>query len=129
MNRGGVGARSLNIALQAAPNPTGERQVQRFGWIFAPGDKVIQIENDYEKEVYNGDIGYVADVDQDAGELTASFDGRNIIYGFGELDTLGPAYAATIHKSQGSEISGRGHPGLDPALPDVATEFAVRTPA
>ena len=63
----------------------------------------MQIENDYDKEVYNGDIGYVVDVDTDAGELVASFDGHPVIYGFGELDTLVPAYAATIHKSQGSE--------------------------
>jgi len=103
MNRGGVGARSLNIELQAALNPAGERRVERFGWTFAPGDKVMQIENDYDKEVYNGDIGYIDDVDPDAGELMASFDGRAVTYGFGELDTLVPAYAATIHKSQGSE--------------------------
>ena len=103
MNRGGVGARSLNIALQAALNPAGERKVERFGWTFAPGDKVMQIENDYDKEVFNGDIGYIDDVDPDEGELTASFDGRAITYGFGELDTLVPSYAATIHKSQGSE--------------------------
>jgi exodeoxyribonuclease V alpha subunit len=103
MNRGGVGARSLNIEIQAALNPTGERKVERFGWTFAPGDKVMQIENDYDKEIYNGDIGYVDDVDPDDGELTASFDGRTVIFDFGELDTLVPAYAATIHKSQGSE--------------------------
>jgi exodeoxyribonuclease V alpha subunit len=103
MNRGGAGARSLNIELQAALNPAGERKVERFGWTFAPGDKVMQIENDYDKEVYNGDIGYVEDVAADDGELTASFDGRSVTYGFGELDTLVPAYAATIHKSQGSE--------------------------
>jgi exodeoxyribonuclease V alpha subunit len=103
MNRGGVGARSLNIELQAALNPAGESKVERFGWTFAPGDKVMQIENDYDKEVYNGDIGYIDDVDPDAGELTASFDGRAVTFGFGELDTLVPAYAATIHKSQGSE--------------------------
>ena len=103
MNRGGVGARSLNIELQAALNPAGDRKVDRFGWTFAPGDKVMQIENDYDKEVYNGDIGYIDDVDPNAGELTASFDGRPVSYGFGELDTLMPAYAATIHKSQGSE--------------------------
>ena len=103
MNCGGVGARSLNIELQAALNPTGERKVERFGWTFAAGDKVMQIENDYDKEVYNGDIGYIDDVDAEAGELTASFDGRAVIYGFGELDTLVPAYAVTIYKSQGSE--------------------------
>ena len=63
----------------------------------------MQIENDYDKEVYNGDIGYVDDVDPEVGEVKASFDGRPVTYGFGELDTLVPAYAATIHKSQGSE--------------------------
>ena len=103
MNRGGVGARSLNIELQAALNPAGEHKVERLGWTFARGDKVMQIDNDYAKEVYNGDIGYIEDVDLDDGELTISFDGRSVTYGFGELDTLVPAYAATIHKSQGSE--------------------------
>jgi exodeoxyribonuclease V alpha subunit len=103
MNRGGVGARSLNIELQAALNPAGERKVERFGWTFAPGDKVMQIENDYDKEVYNGDIGFVTDVDPGEGALIASFDGRSLTYGFGELDALVPAYAASIHKSQGSE--------------------------
>jgi exodeoxyribonuclease V alpha subunit len=103
MNRGGVGARSFNIELQAALNPAGERKVERFGWTFVPGDKVMQIENDYDKEVYNGDIGYIVDVDLDEGELTAAFDRRSVTYGFGELDTLVPAYAVTIHKSQGSE--------------------------
>jgi exodeoxyribonuclease V alpha subunit len=62
----------------------------------------MQIENDYDKEVYNGDIGFVEAVDLAEGELTASFDGRAVTYEFGELDTLVPAYAATIHKSQGS---------------------------
>jgi exodeoxyribonuclease V alpha subunit len=103
MNRGGVGARSLNIELQAALNPAGDRKVERFGWTFAAGDKVMQIENDYDKEVYNGDIGMVENVDPDAGEIAVNFDGRPVIYGLGELDMLVPAYAATIHKSQGSE--------------------------
>jgi exodeoxyribonuclease V alpha subunit len=103
MNRGGAGARSLNIELQAALNPAGDRKVERFGWTFAPGDKVMQIENDYDKEVYNGDIGTIGDVDPNAGEIIANFDGRSVSYGFGELDMLVPAYAATIHKSQGSE--------------------------
>jgi exodeoxyribonuclease V alpha subunit len=103
MNRGGVGARSLNVMLQAALNPDGDRKVERFGWVFAPKDKVMQIENDYDKEVYNGDVGYVEDVDPDTAELSINFDGRSVVYGFAELDTLVPAYAATIHKSQGSE--------------------------
>ena len=71
MNRGGVGARLLNIELQAALNPAGERKVERFGWTLAPGDKVMQIENDYDKEVYNGDINAAVDVDPEVGELTA----------------------------------------------------------
>jgi exodeoxyribonuclease V alpha subunit len=103
MNRGGVGARSLNIELQAALNPAGERKVERFGWTFAPGDKVMQVENDYDKEVYNGDIGMIDDVDTAEGVLAATFDGRTVTYEFGELDMLVPAYASTIHKSQGSE--------------------------
>jgi exodeoxyribonuclease V alpha subunit len=103
MNRGGLGARALNLELQKVLNPPGEERVERFGWVFGPGDKVMQIENDYEKEVYNGDIGHIEDVDPDAGEIVVSFDGRSVTYGFGELDMLVPAYAATIHKSQGSE--------------------------
>jgi ATP-dependent exoDNAse (exonuclease V) alpha subunit len=70
---------------------------------FCLSDKVMQIENDYDKEVYNGDIGYIDDVDPNAGDIVASFDGRSVTYGFGELDMLVPAYAATIHKSQGSK--------------------------
>jgi exodeoxyribonuclease V alpha subunit len=103
MNRGGVGARSLNIELQKVLNPAGEKKVERFGWTFAPGDKVMQIENDYDKDVYNGDIGTIEDVDIDEGEVAVEFDGRTVTFAFGELDTLVPAYAATIHKSQGSE--------------------------
>ena len=103
MNRGGAGARSLNIELQAALNPTRERKVERFGWTFAPGDKVMQIVNDYHRNVYNGDTGHVADVNPETGELTARFHGDEHVYAFGELDTLMPAYATTVHKSQGSE--------------------------
>src|SRR3982074_2621156 len=125
MNRGGVGARSLNIELQAALNPAGERKVERFGWTFAPGDKVMQIENDYEKEVYNGDIGSIDDVDPEAGVLIARFDGRPVTYGFGELDMLVPAYATTIHKSQGSEYPAVVIPVIDAALCDVAAELAL----
>jgi exodeoxyribonuclease V alpha subunit len=103
MNRSGVGARSLNIELQAALNPASDHKIERFGWTFAPGDKVMQIENDYDKEVYNGDIGNIDCINPADGELVVNFDGRAVTYGFGELDMLVPAYAATIHKSQGSE--------------------------
>ena len=103
MNRGGLGARSLNIELQKALNPPGEIRIERFGWTFCPGDKVMQVENDYDKDVYNGDLGIVSRIDIEEGELTVDFDGRNVTYGFGELDELVLAYATTIHKSQGSE--------------------------
>ena len=103
MNRGGVGARSLNIELQKVLNPPGEVRVERFGSTYGPGDKVMQIENDYDKEVYNGDLGIVARIDMEAGDLVATFDGREVVYGFGELDELVLAYATTIHKAQGSE--------------------------
>jgi exodeoxyribonuclease V alpha subunit len=103
MNRGGLGARSLNIELQRALNPPGEVRVERFGWTFCPGDKVMQIANDHEREVYNGDLGIVRRIDLEEGELVVDFDGREIAYGFGELDELVLAYATTVHKSQGSE--------------------------
>ncbi|HEY2183600.1 MAG TPA: ATP-binding domain-containing protein, partial [Xanthobacteraceae bacterium] len=103
MNRGGLGARSLNIELQKELNPPGEVRIERFGWTFCPGDKVMQVENDYDKEVYNGDLGVVSRIDLEEGKLHADFDGRAITYGFGELDELVLAYATTIHKSQGSE--------------------------
>src|SRR5467141_4063364 len=103
MNRGGLGARSLNIELQNALNPPGEIRIERFGWTFCPGDKVMQVENDYDKEVYNGDLGVVSRIDVEESELTVDFEGREVVYGFGELDELVLAYATTIHKSQGSE--------------------------
>src|SRR5712691_4784776 len=103
MNRGGLGARALNDSLQQALNPPGELRIERFGMVFGPGDKVMQVENDYDRDVYNGDLGIVAGLDPAAGELTVDFDGRHVAYGQGELDELALAYATTIHKSQGSE--------------------------
>ncbi|HYG86250.1 MAG TPA: ATP-dependent RecD-like DNA helicase [Azospirillum sp.] len=103
MNRGGLGARSLNIELQRVLNPPGELRVERFGWTFGVGDKVMQVENDYDKEVYNGDLGIVSAIDPEEGTLTVDFDGRPVTYEHGELDAIVLAYATTIHKSQGSE--------------------------
>ena len=103
MNRGGLGARALNLELQKVLNPPDESAVQRFGWTFGVGDKVMQVENDYDKDVYNGDLGFVRAVDPEAGEVLIEFDGREVTYGLGELDELVLAYATTIHKSQGSE--------------------------
>ncbi len=103
MNRGGLGARALNVDLQRALNPPGEQRVERFGWTFGPGDKVMQVVNDYQRDVFNGDLGIVGAIDQENGTLTVGFDGREVEYAFGELDELVLAYATTIHKSQGSE--------------------------
>jgi exodeoxyribonuclease V alpha subunit len=103
MNRGVCGARTLNGQLQATLNPSGEPRVERFGWTYGAGDKVMQIENDYDKEVYNGDIGLVSAIEPDAQELIIDFDSRQVVYGFDELDHLVLSYATTIHKSQGSE--------------------------
>ena len=103
MNRGGLGARSLNLELQQLLNPPGEARVERFGWTFAPGDKVMQVVNDYEKDVFNGDLGLVRTIDPETRELVVAFDGRDVVYGFDELDELVLAYATTVHKAQGSE--------------------------
>lgn len=104
MNRSELGSRALNARLQDALNPDSDApRVERYGWTFRPGDKVLQTQNDYDKDVFNGDIGRVADVDLQEQELTVEFDGRRVTYDFGELDELALAYACTIHKSQGSE--------------------------
>ena len=103
MNRGGLGARSLNLDLQQALNPPGELRVERFGSTFGIGDKVMQVENDYDKEVYNGDLGVVRSIDPEARRWSSISTAETVTYGFGELDELVLAYATTIHKSQGSE--------------------------
>jgi len=103
MNRGSLGARTLNIELQRVLNPPGPERVERFGWTFCPGDKVMQVANDYERDVFNGDLGIITGIDTEEGALTVSFEGRAVEYGFGELDELVLAYATTIHKAQGSE--------------------------
>ncbi len=103
MNRGGLGARALNLELQRRLNPDPPRKIERFGSIFAEGDKVIQTVNNYDKDVFNGDIGAVHRVDTVEGTLEIEFDGRRVVYEPGELDEVSLAYAITIHKSQGSE--------------------------
>ena len=103
MNRGGLGARALNVELQKALNPPGVIRVERFGYTFGPGDKVMQATNNYERDVFNGDLGVITGLDMEDGELTGAFDGREVAYGFGELDELVLAYATTIHKAQGSQ--------------------------
>ena len=104
MNRGGLGARSLNVDLQLALNPgTDDVSIERFGYTYRVGDKVMQTQNDYDKEVFNGDVGYVQQIDADAQEMIIEFDGKSVEYLFGELDEVALAYAVSIHKSQGSE--------------------------
>jgi exodeoxyribonuclease V alpha subunit len=91
------------VELQRRFNPSAEPRVERFGWTYAAGDKVIQLINDYDKEVFNGDIGRIALVDIDEGVLGIDFDGRRVEYEFGELDEIALAYATSVHKAQGSE--------------------------
>ena len=102
MQRSVVGATNLNIALQEAINPVGD-SLSRGGFRYRRGDRVMQIRNNYDKDVFNGDIGTVEHVDMEERTLTVSFDGHSIEYEDSELDELTLAYATTIHKSQGSE--------------------------
>lgn len=102
MQRGVVGATNLNMQLQEALNPSGEG-LRRSGTIFRSNDKVMQIRNNYDKEVFNGDIGIVASIDIEDRSLKVDFDGRLVEYDVTELDELVHAYATTIHKAQGSE--------------------------
>jgi exodeoxyribonuclease V alpha subunit len=106
MNRGSLGVRELNQRLQCVLNPPkpDEPVVEKYGWRFQIRDKVIQTENNYEKEVFNGDIGTIESIDLIEHELSIRFDNRLVNYDFGELDEVSLAYAVTIHKSQGSEF-------------------------
>lgn len=100
MNEGLIGAENLNTELRNILNPTG---VQIRGDKFRVGDRVIQIRNNYEKEVFNGDIGNIVSFDPEWNEVTVGFDGKPIVYHVSELDEMNLAYAVTIHKSQGAE--------------------------
>jgi exodeoxyribonuclease V alpha subunit len=112
MNRGSLGTREMNIQLQNALNPLRssgpdhpeDSYVERFGWQFRIRDKVIQTRNNYDKEVFNGDIGRIKAINSQEREVTIQFDTREAIYDFGELDEISLAYAISIHKSQGSEF-------------------------
>jgi exodeoxyribonuclease V alpha subunit len=102
MHRGSVGAGNLNQQLQAALNP-GEGGVTRGERTYRINDKVMQIRNNYDKDVFNGDIGRVTAIAWESREVTVTIDGRDIAYDFGDLDEIVPAYAISVHKSQGSE--------------------------
>jgi exodeoxyribonuclease V alpha subunit len=86
------------------PARADEPSVEKFGWLFRVRDKVMQTENNYDKEVFNGDIGQIAKIDLLEREVVVQFDSREVTYDFGELDQVSLAYAITIHKSQGSEF-------------------------
>ena len=111
MQRGVVGAANLNQVLQEAINPSSPPdkwgnttpELRRGGYIFRPGDKVMQIRNDYEKEVFNGDIGTVSSINLEERSLSVTFDDRPVDYDVSELDELVLAYATTVHKAQGAE--------------------------
>jgi exodeoxyribonuclease V alpha subunit len=107
MNRGSLGIWALNTRLQNELNPLKPEEpfVEKFGWQFRVRDKVIQTNNNYDKEVFNGDIGQILQIEPLERRLTVKYDQREVTYDFGELDELSPAYAITIHKSQGSEFS------------------------
>ncbi len=102
MHKGVVGAGNLNTELQKALNP-GETGVMRGGRSFKVGDKVMQIKNNYDKDVFNGDIGRITNIHQDNQDVTISFDQKKVVYDFSDLDEIVLAYAVSIHKSQGSE--------------------------
>lgn len=103
MQRGGSGARSLNVELQKVLNPYYSNGIVKFGQTFAVGDKVMQTENNYDKETYNGDIGVITGINQEEQEVTINFYGNEVIYEYADLDQITLAYATTIHKAQGSE--------------------------
>ena len=107
MHRGELGTTALNAALQRALNPAAEHEieVERFGANYRAGDRVIQLRNNYERDVFNGDLGIISQVTMDPAAVEITFDGeRSVVYEPGELDEIRHAYAITIHKSQGSEF-------------------------
>lgn len=106
MNRGTVGTQRLNQELQMILNPQNnpEKQVMRFATTYKIGDRVMQIRNNYDKFVFNGDIGNITDIDQDGQKIKINFGDRELEYEFSELDEIVLSYAISIHKSQGSEF-------------------------
>jgi exodeoxyribonuclease V alpha subunit len=103
MQRGGSGARLLNSELQKALNPNHQEGITKFGQVFAIGDKVMQMENNYDKDTYNGDIGIISAIDKDEQAVIIDFYGNKVEYDYADLDQITLSYATTIHKSQGSE--------------------------
>ncbi len=106
MHRGSLGAREVNRGLQDLLNPArpGRAEIEKFGWTFRVGDKVIQMENNYDKNVFNGDMGRIEMVDPLDKGVAIRFESQKVTYDFNELDQLAPGFAISIHKSQGSEF-------------------------
>ena len=102
MRRGDLGVDNLNETLQTLLNPE-KRSILHGRSAFKVGDKVMQIRNNYERDVFNGDIGHIDSIDAERRQLAVVYDGRAIVYPFDDLDELTLAYAITVHKSQGSE--------------------------
>jgi exodeoxyribonuclease V alpha subunit len=102
MHKGEVGTVVLNRLLQERLNPDG-RELARGQRAYREGDRILQLRNNYDKDVFNGDLGRILTIDTQDETLTAEFDGREVEYGFDELDEIGLAYAISVHKSQGSE--------------------------
>ena len=103
MNRGDIGVHRLNDRLREALNPAGT-EVTRFGRTFRVGDRVLQLVNNYDKDVFNGDLGWVTGVDHAVGRITVNFDETGVEYDFSELDELQPSFAMTVHRAQGGEF-------------------------
>ena len=103
MKTGECGTRSFNIELQKILNPNYKRGIERFDQIYSVKDKVMQTINNYDKGIYNGDIGYIIAIDKEDQKIRIDFSGREVIYEYSELEEIVLCYAMTIHKSQGSE--------------------------
>ncbi|SON54072.1 Exodeoxyribonuclease V alpha chain [Hartmannibacter diazotrophicus] len=119
MQKGPLGARNLNVELAGLLNPRAGTRIERGGLSYGVGDRVMQVENDYDHDVFNGDMGRIVSIDREDDEIVVDFDGRVVTYSSNGLDALAPAYAVTIHKAQGSEypaivipLSGQHYPML-----------------
>ena len=123
MNRSELGVANLNAVLQSVLNPpAGKAEIEKFGWTFRVGDKVMQTENNYQREVFNGDLGRVAMIDERDRVLVVNFDGREVVYDFGELDEPGPGICDEHPQIAGLRVSGRGATAAYATLHDAPAQ-------